>query len=378
MKILIAIDSFKGSLTSEEAGQAAQIAIQQTRPNIESEIIPIADGGEGMLSIMQKAIGGTMHTLLVHNPLMEITPASYGISSDRNTAFIEMASASGLTLIPEEKRDPLKTTTYGTGELIRDALENGCTEIIIGIGGSATNDAGIGMLQALGYRFLDKQGNALGQGGEMMGEVAHIDISRKHRKLKNAHFIVACDVQNPFYGPNGAAFVFAPQKGATPEMVYLLDQGLRSFSQIIFKETGKDITNLPGSGAAGGLGGSLSAFLNADLQSGADLLLGFSQFERKLENTQLILTGEGKIDRQSLMGKITGKILQIGKEKHIPVIAIAGCVEDQEELSRAGFKEIHQIKPGSMPLEKAMEPGIAMQNIQRTVSHLITKWISSD
>ena len=257
-------------------------------------------------------------------------------------------------------------------------MENGCTEIIIGIGGSATNDAGIGMLQALGYRFLDKQGNALGQGGEMMGEVVHIDISRKHRMLKNAHFIVACDVQNPFYGPNGAAFVFAPQKGATPEMVYLLDQGLRSFSQIIFKETGKDITNLPGSGAAGGLGGSLSAFLNADLQSGADLLLGFSQFERKLENTQLILTGEGKIDRQSLMGKITGKILQIGKEKHIPVIAIAGCVEDQEELSRAGFKAIHQIKPDSMPLEKAMEPGIAMQNIQRTVSNLITKWISSD
>ena len=211
-----------------------------------------------------------------------------------------------------------------------------------------------------------------------MGEVVHIDISRKHRKLKNAHFIVACDVQNPFYGPNGAAFVFAPQKGATPEMVYLLDQGLRSFAQVIFKETGKDITNLPGSGAAGGLGGSLSAFLNADLQSGADLLLGFSQFERKLENTQLILTGEGKIDRQSLMGKITGKILQIGKEKHIPVIAIAGCVEDLEELSRAGFKAIHQIKPGSRPLEKAMEPGIAMQNIQRTVSHLITKWISSD
>ena len=173
MKILIAIDSFKGSLTSEEAGQAAQIAIQQTRPNIETEIIPIADGGEGMLSVMQKAIGGTMHTLLVHNPLMEITPASYGISSDRNTAFIEMASASGLTLIPEGKRNPLKTTTYGTGELIRDALENGCTEIIIGIGGSATNDAGIGMLQALGYRFLDKQGNALGQGGEMMGEVSN-------------------------------------------------------------------------------------------------------------------------------------------------------------------------------------------------------------
>lgn len=378
MKILIAIDSFKGSLTSEEAGQAVQIAIRQTNPNIETEIVPIADGGEGMLSVMQKAIEGTMHTLLVHNPLMKIIPASYGISPDRKTAFIEMANASGLPLIPEEKRNPLKTTTYGTGELIRDALENGCSEIIIGIGGSATNDAGIGMLQALGYRFLDKQGNVLGQGGEMMGKVAHIDISQKHRMLKNTHFTVACDVQNPFYGPNGAAFVFAPQKGATPEMVYLLDQGLRSFAQVIFKETGKDITNLPGSGAAGGLGGSLSAFLNADLQAGADLLLEFSQFERKLGNTQLILTGEGKIDKQSLMGKITGKILQIGKEKDIPVIAIAGCVEDQEELLRAGFKAIHQIKSGSMPLEKAMEPGIAVQNIQRTVSHLITKWINSD
>ena len=378
MKIVLAIDSFKGSLTSAEAEQAAHEAIQAACPGCETVQIPIADGGEGMLGVMLAATGGSIQTVTAHDPCMKPIVAEYGLSADGTTAFIEMAAASGLPLVPEEMRNPMKTTTYGTGELIKDALEKGCTRFIVGIGGSATNDAGTGMLQALGFRFLDASGKELGQGGEILGKVLHICSQDGHEMLKNAHFIVACDVQNPFYGPNGAAFVFAPQKGATPEMVYLLDQGLCSFAQVIFKETGKDITNLPGSGAAGGLGGSLSAFLNADLQSGADLLLGFSQFERKLENTQLILTGEGKIDRQSLMGKITGKILQIGKEKHIPVIAIAGCVEDREELSRAGFKAIHQIKPGSMPLEKAMEPGIAMQNIQRTVSHLITKWISSD
>ena len=370
MKILIAIDSFKGSLTSEEAGQAAQIAIQQTRPNIETEIIPIADGGEGMLSVMQKAIGGTMHTLLVHNPLMEIIPASYGISSDRKTAFIEMANASGLTLIPEEKRDPLKTTTYGTGELIRDALENGCTEIIIGIGGSATNDAGIGMLQALGYRFLDKQGNALGQGGEMMGEVVHIDISRKHRKLKNAHFIVACDVQNPFYGPDGAAYVYARQKGADERTIAELDRGMQHFAKVLQRWTGMDIGLTAGSGAAGGMGGGMMALLGAELKSGADLLLDISRFDERIADADLIITGEGRIDKQSLMGKIPGKILQRAQAHGIPVIAIAGSVEEEALLLEAGFAGVYATKPAGMPLEEAMKKEVARECVCQTVNSL--------
>ena len=374
MKIVIAIDSFKGSLTSMEAGQVVMDSIQSIFPHNQTELIPIADGGEGMLSVMMSTTQGRLQTLEAHNPCMEKIAANYGISHDRKTAFIEMANISGLPLIKKEQQNPLKTTTYGTGELIRDALDKGCTEFIIGIGGSATNDAGIGMLQALGFQFLDKNGKALGQGDEILAKVTHIYTKSIHQSLKNAHFIVACDVQNPFYGPNGAAAVYARQKGADDAMIEELDRGMRSFAQVILKETGRDISNIPGSGAAGGMGGGMLAFLNAELRSGADLLLDLSQFESKIADADLIITGEGRIDRQSLMGKIPGKILEIGKRKGIPVIAIAGCVEDEGILMSAGFKGIFATKPDSMPLEEAMKPGIAQQNIKSVLAsaHLET------
>ena len=368
MKIVIAIDSFKGSLTSMEAGQAVMDSIQNLFPHCQTELIPIADGGEGMLSVMMNTTQGRLQTLEAHNPCMEKIAANYGISHDRKTAFIEMANISGLPLIKKEQQNPLKTTTYGTGELIRDALDKGCTEFIIGIGGSATNDAGIGMLQALGFQFLDKNGKTLGQGGETMEKIAHICTQNVHESLKKAHFIVACDVQNPFYGPNGAAAVYARQKGADDAMTEELDRGMRSFAQVILKETGRDISNIPGSGAAGGMGGGMLAFLNAELRSGADLLLDLSQFESKITDADLIITGEGRIDSQSLMGKIPGKILEIGKRKGIPVIAIAGCVEDEGILISAGFKGIFATKPDSMPLEEAMKPGIAQQNIKSVLA----------
>jgi glycerate kinase len=327
-----------------------------------------------MLSVMMNTTQGRLQTLEAHNPCMEKIAANYGISHDEQTAFIEMANISGLPLIKKEQQNPMKTTTYGTGELIRDALDKGCTEFIIGIGGSATNDAGIGMLQALGFQFLDKSRKALGQGGETMEKIAHICTQNVHESLKNAHFIVACDVQNPFYGPNGAATVYARQKGADDAMIEELDRGMRSFAQVILKETGRDISNIPGSGAAGGMGGGMLAFLNAELRSGADLLLDLSQFESKIADADLIITGEGRIDRQSLMGKIPGKILEIGKRKGIPVIAIAGCVEDEGILMSAGFKGIFVTKPDSMPLEEAMKPGIAQQNIKSALAsaHLET------
>lgn len=368
MKIIVAIDSFKGSLTSTEAGQAAIDCIQSLFPNCQTELIPIADGGEGMLAVMMNTTLGHIQSLEAHNPCMEKITASYGISLDGQTAFIEMANISGLPLIKKAQQNPLETTTYGTGELIRDALEKGCQEIIVGIGGSATNDAGTGMLQALGFQFLDKNGNALGQGGKILGKIVHVCTKNVHKLLKTAHFIVACDVQNPFYGPNGAAAVYARQKGADDNMIEILDQGMRSFSQVIQQATGKDISPIPGSGAAGGMGGGMLAFFNAELRSGADLLLELSQFESKIENADLIITGEGRIDRQSLMGKIPGKILEIGKRKGIPVIAIAGCVEDEEVLKAAGFKGIFATKPDSMPLEEAMKPGIAQQNIQSALA----------
>lgn len=374
MKIVIAIDSFKGSLTSMEVGQTVMDSIQNLFPHCQTELIPIADGGEGMLSVMMSTTQGRLQTLEAHNPCMEKITVNYGISHDEQTAFIEMANISGLPLIKKEQQNPMKATTYGTGELIRDALDKGCTKFIIGIGGSATNDAGTGMLQALGFQFLDKNRKALGQGGEMLSQIVHIDRQNVHPSLKNAHFIVACDVQNPFYGPNGAAAVYARQKGADDAMIEELDRGMRSFAQVILKETGRDISNIPGSGAAGGMGGGMLAFLNAELRSGADLLLDLSQFETKITDADLIITGEGRIDRQSLMGKIPGKILEIGKRKGIPVIAIAGCVEDEGILMSAGFKGIFVTKPDSMPLEEAMKPGIAQQNIKSVLAsaHLET------
>lgn len=367
MKIIIAIDSFKGSLTSIEAGEAAQAGILQALPECQTEIIGIADGGEGMLSVMLNAMGGTKCTLMAHNPCMELIETSYGISADGTTAFIEMAAISGLPLIKEEQRNPMKTTTYGTGELIRDALEQGCTRFIIGIGGSATNDAGTGMLQALGYEFLDKDGNSLGQGGEILGKVVHIRTQKVHKLLKNAHFIVACDVQNPFYGPEGAAAIYARQKGADDLMIDELDKGMRSFANVIRETTGKDIAHVPGSGAAGGMGGGLMAFLDAELQSGADLLLDICQFKEKLKDADWIITGEGRIDHQSLMGKIPGKILEAGLEQGIPVIAIAGCVEGEELLREAGFHGVYATKPKEMPLEEAMRREVAMRCVKDAV-----------
>lgn len=370
MKIILAIDSFKGSLTSAEAGQAAREAILQLHPEWETDTIPIADGGEGMLCVMLNATQGIRQTVWAHNPCMELTPAEYGISADGTTAFIEMANISGLPLITEEQRNPMKTTTFGTGELIRDALEKGCTRFIIGIGGSATNDAGTGMLQALRFRFLDTDGKALGQGGEILEKIASIDTSEVCPLLKNAHFIVACDVQNPFYGPQGAAYIYARQKGADDTMIAELDKGMRLFADVIHRETGKDIAHVPGSGAAGGMGGGMMAFLNAELKSGADLLLEISRFKERITGANLIVTGEGRIDRQSLMGKIPGKILQIGKEYDIPVIALAGCVEDEVMLREAGFAGVYATKPASMTLKEAMKREVAMECVCQTVASL--------
>ena len=368
MKVVIAIDSFKGSLTSTEAGQAVAIGIQQQFPQCQIKLLPIADGGEGMLAVMLNTVEGEVQYLTAHNPCMENIRTSYGISADGTTAFIEMANISGLPLIRKEQQNPMKTTTYGTGELIRDALEKGCTQFIIGIGGSATNDAGIGMLQALGFEFLDKKYQPLGFGGEILGKIDSINIRKVDPKVKRAHFIVACDVQNPFYGPNGAAAIYARQKGANDAMIEELDRGMQAFAQVIQRETGKDISMIPGSGAAGGMGGGMLAFLNAELRSGADLLLDLSHFESQIEGADLIITGEGRMDRQSLMGKITGKILEAGKRKDIPVIAFAGSIADIEILESAGFKGLFATKPDSMPLEEAMKPDIAIQNIRSALA----------
>ena len=377
MKIVLAIDSFKGCLTSIEVENIISNELKNILPNCNISSIPIADGGEGTLSTISQNIKINTHYIYAHDPCMEIIKTQYGISEDGENAFIEMANVSGLTLIKESQKNPMETTSFGTGELIRDALDRGCSNFIIGIGGSATNDAGTGLLQALGFRFYDKKGDLLGHGGKILHEIADIDSSAIHKRLKHAHFTIACDVNNPFCGPNGASYIFAKQKGADENMIQALDKGMLHFAQIIHEKTGKDIKSIPGSGAAGGVGGAMLAFLNCKLKQGAKILLDISGFHKKAINANLIITGEGKIDKQTLMGKIPYHILQEGIKKRIPVIAIAGKVEDKQDLIQAGFKAIYQITPDFMNLEEAIKPEVVTKNIQKVVNNLASTYLKS-
>ena len=281
-----------------------------------------------------------------------------------------MAEASGIGYVTEETKNPLIATTYGTGELILDAVSHGVDQIIIGIGGSATNDAGLGMLQALGFRFLDKQGNLLGTGGRIMSQVASIDTSAVHPALKEARFTIACDVRNPFCGSDGAAYVFASQKGADAKMVKELDTGMQALSRVILSTTGKDISDIPGAGAAGGMGGGFLAFLNAELKPGIRLMLDVLDFGKRITGADLIFTGEGRADRQTVMGKVPSGILEEARKQNIPVIVLAGSIEDAAQMNRAGFQGIFSITPGPVTMEKAMEPEFARENIRRLVTQI--------
>lgn len=369
-KIVIAIDSFKGCLHSLEAGKAAEKGIKTVFPTCETRVLPVSDGGEGLLDTLVTVLHGHFQQVRVHNPLMEPIESRYGISGDGKTAIIEMAAASGLPLVPEDKRNPLLTTTYGTGELIHDALDRGCRHFIVGIGGSATNDAGVGLLQALGFRFINQSGQPIGKGGGELVHIKQIDTSSVHPALEKAHFTIACDVQNPFCGPNGAAYVYAPQKGATPEMVQTLDKGMRTFAKVIHTTTGYDITNLPGAGAAGGLGGGMLAFLHAELKAGIQLVLETLHFKEAIQDADLIFTGEGQADRQTTMGKVPAGILAEARKMGIPVILIAGKVVDSEMLLKAGFQGVFSIVPGPMSLHESMQPDMARENIQRLVTQI--------
>ena len=366
-KIVLAIDSFKGCLSSKEIEQCIAEEIHRILPSCQTVCIPIADGGEGMLDTLIEATQGTFVSTQAHDPLMRIRPARYGILGDQRTAIIEMAEINGLTTLSPIERNPMKTSTYGTGELIKDALEKGFCRFIIGIGGSATNDAGMGMMQALGAHLYDKQGNELEQGGKIMEQIAHIDLNHLHPALKEATFIVACDVQNPFCGPQGAAYVFARQKGANEEQIRQLDEGMRHLALLIERDFSYNINKVKGSGAAGGLGGAFATFLQAHLQSGIDLLLDAVDFDRKITNADWIITGEGKADRQTAEGKVPAGVLKRAKKANIPVMLIAGKVEDKACLKQMGFARIVQISPDTLPLEEAMRPEITRENTQRAI-----------
>ena len=366
-KIVLAIDSFKGCLSSKEIEQCIAEEIHRILPSCQTVCIPIADGGEGMLDTLIEATQGTFVSTQAHDPLMRIRPARYGILGDQRTAIIEMAEINGLTTLSPIERNPMKTSTYGTGELIKDALEKGFRRFIIGIGGSATNDAGMGMIQALGAHLYDKQGNELEQGGKIMEQIAHIDLNHLHPALKEATFIVACDVQNPFCGPQGAAYVFARQKGASEEQIRQLDEGMRHLALLIERDFSYNINKVKGAGAAGGLGGAFATFLQAHLQSGIDLLLDAVDFDRKITNADWIITGEGKADRQTAEGKVPAGVLKRAKKANIPVMLIAGKVEDKACLQQMGFARIVKISPDNLPLEEAMRPEVTRENTQRAI-----------
>lgn len=364
--ILLAFDSFKGSLTSREVADAFEEGVRSVLPDCVVKKVCLADGGEGTAEALVGTLGGKWIEVEVSDPLMRPIRACYGVVDDGRTAIIEMASASGLTLLAEEERNPLKTSTYGTGQLIADALKRGCRKLLIGIGGSATNDAGTGMLSALGFRFLDAEGMPLAGCGESLERIATIDSSHILPELKAVDIRVACDVTNPFCGPQGAAYIFASQKGADRQMVEQLDRGMHHFAEVIREYNKVDVTNISGAGAAGGLGGAFSALLGARLCRGVELVLDALHFEELLAGCDLVVTGEGRIDHQTLMGKAPMGVLKAATHQDIPVIAIGGSIEQSPELEQSGFSSILSINEEELPLHLAMRPDVARENVRRT------------
>ena len=374
-KIIIASDSFKGSLTSLEVADAAAKGIKAVLPDCATICLDIADGGEGTSSALTKALGGNTESITVSDPLGRPVTASYEIAETPygRTAIIEMSQASGLTLIPPKERNPLLTSTYGTGEMIMDAYRKGCRRFIVGIGGSATNDGGTGMLEALGVIFTDRDGRLMSRmRGGSIGSISRIDTAGIPHGLMESEFIVACDVETPFCGPEGAAAVFGPQKGATPEAVAELEAGMQNLNRIIIRDYGTDLSKTAGAGAAGGLGGAFKAFLGARLERGIDMVLDAAGFEEVIRGADLIITGEGKIDGQTSRGKVISGIAGRAGRHNVPVMAIAGIVDmDEEEIRNCGL--IAALPTGPRPqnesdLEYAMRPEVASGNISETVA----------
>lgn len=371
MKIVVAVDSFKGSLSSAELAEAVESGAQKVYPDAEVLKVPVADGGEGTVQALVDGTGGIYRTVKVNGPLMTPVTALYGITGDGKTAVIEMASASGLPLVPTDKRNPMKTTTFGTGELIADALNKGCREFLIGIGGSATNDCGMGMMQALGMKFYDRTDNEIGIGGESLLQTVSIDDTSLMSELKESRFLIACDVDNPLYGENGAAHVYSRQKGADEQMVLDLDKGLQHFCRIVESKYGFNMNDLAGAGAAGGLGGAFAAFLDGELKPGIDIILEKTGLSRKMNGADFVITGEGKIDFQSIMGKTPVGVSKMASEKNIPVIAIAGAVTDDAEIVHDhGINSLFSIMNYPIELEDAMKPERSKTFVEKNIEEI--------
>ena len=355
MKFLFASDSFKGTLTSDQTIELLTKAAEEVFGSCETSGVPVADGGEGTTDAVVKARSGEIITVPVHGPLMEMEQGFYGRLSDTE-AILEMAAASGLPMVPEEKRNPLNTTTYGTGELLKAALDAGHTEIAIAIGGSATNDGGMGFASALGIRFLDQEGNVLEGRGENLEKVAHIDMSGLDPAVQKAHFTVMCDVTNPLCGPNGATYTFGKQKGGTPEILDRLEKGMQNYRDVIIREFGINPDEIQGSGAAGGLGAALKVFLHAEMKSGIETVLDLIDFDARLEGVDLVVTGEGRTDWQSCFGKVMQGVGDRSAKHQVPVAALCGGLgPDYEKIYAHGIRSIMTTVDGPMPLKEALD-----------------------
>jgi glycerate 2-kinase len=366
-KLVIAPDSYKGSLSASVICDIIAVQARLHFPELEIIKLPIADGGEGLVDALLYTGQGEKIWLPVMDPLWRDHQAAYGILSDR-TAVIEMAAASGLPLLKENERNALDATTFGTGQMIQDALQRGCREFILGLGGSATNDGGAGAAAALGIRYLTNDGQVI-FAGRGLSSLARIDAAGIAQELQAAHFTIACDVTNPLYGPNGAAAIYAPQKGASSEQVALLDLGLQNLTNVIFKATGLDLQNIPGSGAAGGLAAPFLAFTNTELRRGLDVVLDAAHFDDHLQGCDLVITGEGRTDYQSSMGKALSGIGLRARAKGVPVIAISGAVQPgAENLYNDGITAMFSTCREIVTLEDALEN--AAENLRRTTGDI--------
>jgi len=369
MRVVIAPDSFKECLTAMQVADAIEAGLKAALPDAECIKIPVADGGEGTVQSLVDATGGEIVRLEVTDPLGDPVEAFFGVLGDGETAVIEMAAASGLHLVLPERRDPRVTTTFGTGQLMRAALDRGARRLLLGIGGSATNDGGAGMAQALGVVLLDGRGRSIGSGGGALSALAQIDLAGLDQRLEQTSIEVACDVDNPLTGPTGASAIFGPQKGATPAMIEELDQNLAHFGQLLESVSGRKVVSLAGAGAAGGLGAGLCGFLGASLKPGIAMVLDVLRFRERLQGADLVITGEGRIDSQTIFGKTPFGVAQAAKQAGLPVIAIAGSVaDDYEAVHDHGIDAVFDVVPRAMTLDEALTAGAA--NISRTARNI--------
>ena len=371
MKVVVAIDSFKGSLSSIEAGQAVKAGVLAAHPDANVIIKPLADGGEGNTDAFIEGLGGQRIDLIVTGPMGSPVSCYYGYLEKDKTAIIEMASASGITLVPAHQKNPLTASTHGVGEMILHALEKGCRHFIIGIGGSATNDAGIGMLKALGYSFLDEQGLDVGEGAQALGKVASIDAKNRHPLLDDCQFRIACDVTNPLCGENGATYIYGSQKGVTEAQKESLDQDMAHFADVTETTLNCAYKNYPGAGAAGGLGFAFLSYLHASLSPGVELILDAINLSDALNGADIVVTGEGQLDRQTAMGKAPVGVAKLAKAHGAKVLAFSGSVtKEAVACNQAGIDAFFPILRRIVTLEEAMDPSTARSNMTASVEQV--------